>query len=75
MKSQGIILKIKWRIVKKGNSVVSSNYCKLCLTEKFDIIESLDNKNLLNKKSELVSKCRHQNKLLLCNLKKNNSMN
>ena len=74
LKSQGIIPKIKWRIVKKVNSVVSSNYCKLCLTEKFYIIESLDDKNLLNKKSELVSKCRHQNKLLLCNVKRNDSM-
>ena len=74
LKSQGIIPKIKWRIVKKVNSVVSSNYCKLCLTEKFYIIESLDDKNLLNKKSELVSKCRHQNKLLLCNVKRNYSM-
>ena len=38
------------------------------------IIESLDDKNLLNKKSELVSKCRHQNKLLLCNVKRNDTM-
>ena len=58
----------------KKLSVVSSNHCKLCRTEKFYIIESLDDKNLLNKKSELVSKCRHQNKLLLCNVKRNDSM-
>ena len=71
MKSHGIIPKIKWRIDKKINSVVSSNYyCKLCLTEKLYIIESLDDKNLLNKKFELVRKCRHQNKLLLCNVKR-----
>ena len=74
LKSQGIIPKIKWRIVKKVNSVVSSNYCKLYLTEKFCIIESLDYKNLLTKKSELVSKCRHQNKLLLCSVKRNDSI-
>ena len=74
LKSQGIIPKIKRRIVKKVNSVVSSNYCKLCLTEIFHIIESLDDKNLLNKKFELVSKCRHQNKLLSCNVKRNGSM-
>ena len=30
--------------------------------------------NLLNKRSELVGKCRHQNKLLLCNLKRNDSI-
>ena len=74
LQSQGIIPNIKWRIVKKVNSVVSSNYCKLCLTEKFYIIESLDDKNLLNEKSELVSKCRHQNKLLVCNVKRNDTM-
>ena len=65
LQSHGIIPNIKWRIVKKVNSVVSSNYCKLCLREKFYIIESLDNKNLLNTKSELVSKCRHQNKEMI----------
>ena len=74
LKSQGIISKIQWRIVKKVNSVISNNYCILYLTEKFCIMESLDDKNLLNKKCELVSKCRHQNKLLLCNVKRNDSM-
>ena len=64
LQSQGIIPNIKWRIVKKVNSLVSSNYSKLCLTEKFCIIESRDDKTLLNTKSELVSKCRQQNKLL-----------
>ena len=57
LQSQVIIPNIKWRIVKKVHNVISSNYCKLCLTEKFYIIESLDDKNLLNKKSELESKC------------------
>ena len=31
-------------------------------------------KNLFNKKSELVNKCRHQNKLLLSNVKTNDTM-
>ena len=36
------------------------------------VIKSLDDSNLLNKMSELVSKCRHaDNKLLLCNVKRN----
>ena len=74
LKLQGIIPKIKWKIVKKVSSVVSSNYSKLCLTEKFYITESLNDKNLLNKKSELVSKCRYQSKLLLCNVNRNDSM-
>ena len=50
-------------------SKVSSNYCKSYLTEKLFIIKSLDDCNLLSERSELVGKCRHQNKLLLCNVK------
>ena len=41
------------------------NICKLCLSEKFYIIKSLNDPNLVNKKSELVNTCRHQSKLLL----------
>ena len=74
LKNHGIPPIVKWRIVKKINSKVSPNYCKLCLTEKFFIIKSLDDCNLLNKRSELVSKCRLQNKLLSCNVKRNGSM-
>ena len=74
LKNQGITPIVKWRIVKKVNSKVSPNYCKLCLTEKFFIIKSLDDCNLLNKRSELARKCRHQNKLLLCNVRRNGSM-
>ena len=60
--------------MKRIKRKVSSNSCKLPLTVKFYIIESLHHKNLLNKKSELVSKCRHQNKILLSKLKKKDSM-
>ena len=74
LKNQGITPLVKWRFVKKVNSKVSPNYCKLCLTEKFFTIKSLDHCNLLNKRSELLSKCRHQNKLLLCNVKRNDSI-
>ena len=37
--------------------------------EKLYIIKSLDNKDMLNKRSELVSKCRHNKKNLLSNYK------
>ena len=49
----------------------SVSYCKLCLSEKFYIIKSLNVPNLLNRKSELVNTCRHQSKLLLKSFKKN----
>ena len=74
LKSQGITPIVKWSIIKRVNSKTAANYCKLCLTEKFYIIQSLDDKNLLNKKSELVNKCRHQINLLLSNVKRNDSM-
>ena len=39
----------------------------LCLTKKYHIIFST--KNLLNKRNELVTKCRHENKFYLANYK------
>ena len=41
-----------------------SNRCFTCLNEKLEILEGKEN-NLLNKKSEVISKCRHQNKYML----------
>jgi len=49
------------------NSVLILN-CQLCLAEKLAILTG-DPKILLNKWSELVSKCRHENKFKLKNLK------
>ena len=40
------------------------------LTEKLWIINFINDENMLNKKSELISKCRHLNKNLLRNVKK-----
>ena len=59
---------------EKVNSKVLPNYCKLCSTKKIFIIKYLDDCNLLNKRPELISKYKHQNKLLLSNVKRNNSM-
>ena len=61
--------------MKTIKNKVSSNYWKLCSTDKLYITETLEDKNVLNKKPDLVSKCRHQNKFLLRNLKRNDSMN
>ena len=74
LKSHGITPTVKWSIVKRVNSKTTANYWKLCLTEKFYIIQSLNDKNLLNRKSELVNKCRHQSKLLSSNVKRNDTM-
>ena len=53
--------------VSKGKSVI--NNCHLCLSEKLFIIKSLDNVNMLNKKSESILKCDHINKRLLIKVK------
>ena len=44
----------------KGKSLI--NNCSLCLSEKLFVIRNLDNVNMLNKKSEFISKCCHINK-------------
>ena len=48
---------------------ISLSY-KVCLMEKYWKIKYFDDPNLLNQKSELINKCRHQNKILLVNVKR-----
>ena len=60
---------IKWKIIQIVYSKVKLNFCKLCLTEKYYILNALGNPALLNKRSEFISSCRHKNKLLLKNVK------
>ena len=51
----------------KGKSLIKNS--SLCFSEKVFIIRKLDNVNMLNKKSEFISKCRHINKRLLIKVK------
>ena len=57
---------ITWRIIRK---CLPYNYnirkCYLCLNEKLEIA-LYERENLLNKETALTSKCRHQNKFMLC---------
>ena len=62
LKKQGITdPSINWSIIDHAKPFINgSKRCHLCLTEKYHIITyPLE---LLNKRSELVSKCRHENK-------------
>ena len=68
LKNNNITYDIKWSIASKVYGYASSLKCKLCLMEKYWIIKNLNNPNLLNKRSELINKCRHQNKILLKNV-------
>ena len=60
---------IKWKIVKIVYSKATLSFCKLCLTETLFIFNALGDEKCLNKKTEFINKCRHQNKLLLKNVK------
>ena len=60
---------IKWKILKRTNGTQHNGKCNLCLYEKLFIIDSIYDESLINKRSELINKCRHQNKPLLRTLK------
>ena len=56
---------VTWRIIRKCASFnTTKRKCYLCLHEKLEIA-SYKGDNLLNKRSELINKCRHQNKFTL----------
>ena len=57
---------LMWCIVKSVSGYLNvSKRCKLCLHENYKILIYPGQEELLNKRSELVSKCRHVNKFLL----------
>ena len=59
---------LKWSIAAYASPYrCGTRRCDLCLTEKY-IIARAGQKNLLNKRTELISKCRHRNKYILKNL-------
>ena len=59
---------LDWSILGKAKPYSqSSKELMFCLTEQWQIIFST--KNLLNKRNELVTKCRHENKFYLVNYK------
>ena len=69
LKEKNIAPIIKWEILSKVYGNPKQNICILCLTEKLWIINFIHDNNYLNKKSELINKCRHFNKFLLRNVK------
>ena len=62
---------ITWKIIKQSSSYdLSKKRCPLCTTEKAEILYFHDT-NLLNKKSEMISTCRHQIQYRLANFDSN----
>jgi hypothetical protein len=61
-----------WSIAKQTSSYNPiTKSCSLCLSEKFFICTFKEKDKLINKKSELVSKCRHEAKHLISKIKQN----
>ena len=65
LKTKQLNPRISWKIkgIYKSYNPTSKR-CNLCLTEKLEILDDPD-KNLLNKRSEIISQCRHKNKYRL----------
>ena len=59
---------IEWKIVRKVFCDAKINYCLLCFKEKYIFINYPHEGILLNKRSELISKCRHKDKNMLANI-------
>ena len=60
---------IKWSIIiKAAPHENGSKRCNLCLTQKLFITKA-EKSNTLNKRSKLISKCRHENKYCIMNYK------
>ena len=60
---------IKWSILKQLHCNLSPKSCQLCLNEKMLIIDNIHDNNILNQKSEFISKCRHQRNHMLSFIK------
>ena len=67
IKEQNGVPIISWKILRKCRVTSNKRHkCYLCLTEKFEILTYSGN-NLLNKRSELITACRHSNRFKLMN--------
>ena len=69
LKDNNRLYDIKWDIVDKSTPYIcGSKRCNLCLTEKYRILHS-DPSTTLNARNEIVSKCRHNFKFKLRNIR------
>ena len=70
LKDKGKTPSLTWSIVKSIPSYTNiSKRCLLCLHEKVAIITYENQRELINKRNEMISKCPHENKYLLKNYK------
>ena len=70
LKESNLEYNIEWSIIGKAKPYSNTNKrCSLCIQEKFIII-CKPNLATLNRRNELISTCRHNNKFLLKNVQK-----
>ena len=66
LEDQGLKPMVKWSVIAKAKPPDSLNgKCYLCLEEKLRILTFRDRANILNKRGERMSKCRHLNNLIV----------
>ncbi len=66
LKNEGLTPEIQWSILKKSNTPKCfDSRCNLCLEEKIQIMIYPDPEKLLNKRCELIARCRHKTKFKL----------
>ena len=69
LKDENTGYSIEWKIVATAKSAgIGSSMCNLCLKEALIILKNKG--KCINKRTEMMNKCRHQNKYLLKNWKK-----
>ena len=69
LKETGKPFSIKWSILKRARAYRSgAKKCNLCLAEKMLILNG-EKEHLLNKRTEILAKCRHTNKYCATNFK------
>ena len=74
LKDNKIDFKINWKIIKKVGKIRNGDkICRLCTAEAKLIMKNKDGQ--LNKRMEIMNKCRHTNQFLLKNWKKKEKSN
>ena len=65
-KNKGLTAEIQWSILKRSNTPKCfDSRCNLCLEEKIHILLYPEPEKLLNKRCELIARCRHRAKFKL----------
>ena len=74
LKDKGITYNIKWTVMEKLPKLkIGDRFCALCVAEKRHILFS-NPETCINTRNEFVSKCRHQNKLILSYIKEDSDI-